>query len=258
MRIVLIGAGNLATQLGLALATAGHDIVQVFSRTMASAMELSSLVRASPIIDIHHIVADADLYIVAIKDSILTEMIPCLCQDRGEGVFVHTAGSIPIDVFQGAARHYGVLYPMQTFSKYKRVNFREIPCFVEGNDEFAVNRLNVVCASISDRVTYLVSADRRYLHLSAVFACNFVNHCYDIASEILLKHNLPFDTLLPLIDETACKVHMLAPREAQTGPAVRYDTNVIQAQAMLLKDNPQVKDLYERLSRNIHRNAINK
>ena len=109
MRIVLIGAGNLATQLGLALATDGHDIVQVFSRTMASAMELSSLVRASPIIDIHHIVADADLYIVAIKDSILTEMIPSLCQDRGEGVFVHTAGSIPIDVFQGAARHYGVL-----------------------------------------------------------------------------------------------------------------------------------------------------
>ena len=79
-----------------------------------------------------------------------------------------------------------------------------------------------------------------------------------MTSEILLKHNLPFDTLLPLIDETACKVHTLAPREAQTGPAVRYDTNVIQAQAMLLKDNPQVKDLYERLSRNIHRNAINK
>ena len=99
------------------------------------------------------------------------------------------------------------------------------------------------------------TADRKYLHLSAVWACNFVNHCYDIAAGILSAHHLPFDVMLPLIDETARKVHALSPHDAQTGPAVRYDENVIAAQSALLADDSELRQLYELLSKSIHRHA---
>lgn len=110
-----------------------------------------------------------------------------------------------------------------------------------------------MASSISGRVAHLSSEDRKHLHLSAVWACNFTNFCYDVASEILRRHNLPFDVMLPLVDETARKVHTLSPREAQTGPAVRYDENVIRAQSALMRENPLLKDIYERISLSIHR-----
>ena len=106
---------------------------------------------------------------------------------------------------------------------------------------------------MTTKIYQLSSEDRKYLHLSAVFACNFVNHCYAVSYDILKKHGIPFDVMLPLIDETARKVHVLTPQEAQTGPAVRYDQNVIRAQSSLLRDNPLLKDIYERMSMNIHR-----
>lgn len=256
MRIVLIGAGNLATNLGKALQAAGNDIIQVYSRTMESASTLATIAGAAPTTDIDNINPNADLYVLSVKDSVLGELIPKVCKGKESKIFAHTAGSMPMDVFQGMALHYGVMYPMQSFSKNKEVDFKEIPCFVEGNDDYSTKCITDVCKEISDHVTYLSSEDRIYLHLSAVFACNFVNHCYDIASDILSKHNIPFDVLLPLIDETAHKVHTMSPHEAQTGPAVRYDENVIRKQSALLRDNPLVKDLYERFSLNIHRKAM--
>ena len=124
---------------------------------------------------------------------------------------------------------------MQTFSKSKEVDFNEIPCFVEASDEYAMSVIRQL-ATVSRRVSPMNSADRRYLHLAAVFACNFANHCYALAAEVLGQRGIPFDVMLPIIDETACKVHQLTPREAQTGPAVRYDRNVIDAQAAMIDD----------------------
>lgn len=220
---------------------------------MESASALATLAGGAPTTDIHAVRDDADAYIVSIKDSVMAEIIPELCRGKEKKMFVHTAGSMPMSVFEGMAFHYGVLYPMQTFSKVKTVDFSEIPCFLEANDEYAKEILAELAQSISKRIYYLTSADRKYLHLAAVFACNFVNHCYDISSRILEEHHIPFDVMLPLIDETARKVHELKPSEAQTGPAVRYDVNVIRDQAALLKDNPLLKDIYERMSLDIHR-----
>ena len=253
MKVILIGAGNLATHLGKAIFAAGHDVVQVFSRTMQSATALASEVGAQPVSDISDVRSDADLYVVSVKDSAIVELIPVLCKGKETKVFLHTAGSIPMDVFQGMALHYGVLYPMQTFSKSKEVDFSEIPCFIEANDDYAHTMIADMAHELSGNVYELSSADRKYLHLSAVFACNFVNHCYAISEKILADHGIPFDVMLPLIDETARKVHELSPREAQTGPAVRFDENVIRMQAALLKNQPQIKDIYERLSLGIHR-----
>ena len=272
MKIVLIGAGNLATHLGKALHAAGHDMVQVFSRTMQSAETLASLLDAEPRTDIAQVRDDADVYIFSVKDSALVQLVAQLCRHEADGlgedgavnalrkakkgeherVFLHTAGSMPMSVFKGMAQHYGVLYPMQTFSKQREVDFSIIPCFVEANDEFAQKQIEGLAREISGRVYQLSSEDRKYLHLSAVFACNFANHCYAISQELLEEHGIPFDVMLPLINETAAKVHEMKPKDAQTGPAVRYDENVIGKQSKLLENHPHFKKVYDSMSKSIH------
>ena len=251
MKIVLIGAGNLATHLGKALHAAGHDMVQVFSRTMQSAETLASFLDAEPLTDMAQVRDDADVYIFSVKDSALEQLISQLCGDD-EKVFLHTAGSMPMSVFRGKALHYGVLYPMQTFSKQREVDFSIIPCFIEANEEFALKQIEGLAGQISRRVFQLSSEDRKYLHLSAVFACNFANHCYAASQELLQQHGIPFDVMLPLIDETAAKVHGMTPKEAQTGPAVRYDENVIGKQIQLLENQPYFQKIYDCMSKSIH------
>lgn len=251
MKIVLIGAGNLATHLGKALHAAGHDMVQVFSRTMQSAETLASLLDAEPLTDMAQVRDDADVYIFSVKDSALELLISQLCGGEKK-VFLHTAGSMPMSVFRGKALHYGVLYPMQTFSKQREVDFSIIPCFIEANDEFALKQIEGLAGQISHRVYQLSSEDRKYLHLSAVFACNFANHCYAASQELLQQHGVPFDVMLPLIDETAAKVHGMTPKEAQTGPAVRYDENVIGKQIQLLENQPYFQKIYDCMSKSIH------
>ena len=272
MKIVLIGAGNLATHLGKALRAAGHDMLQVFSRTMQSAETLASLLDAEPLTDIAQVRDDADVYIFSVKDSALVQLVAQLCRHEADGlgedgavnalrkakkgeherVFLHTAGSMPMSVFKGMTQHYGVLYPMQTFSKQREVDFSIIPCFVEANDEFAQKQIEGLAREISGRVYQLSSEDRKYLHLSAVFACNFANHCYAISQELLEEHGIPFDVMLPLINETAAKVHEMMPKDAQTGPAVRYDENVIDKQSKLLENHPHFKKVYDSMSKSIH------
>lgn len=251
MKIVLIGAGNLATHLGKALHAAGHDMIQVFSRTMQSTEALASLLDAEPLTDISQVRDDADVYIFSVKDSALEQLISQLCGGEKK-VFLHTAGSMPMSVFRGKALHYGVLYPMQTFSKQREVDFSIIPCFIEANDEFALKQIEGLAGQISHRVYQLSSEDRKYLHLSAVFACNFANHCYAASQELLQQHGIPFDVMLPLIDETAAKVHGMTPKEAQTGPAVRYDENVIGKQIQLLENQPYFQKIYDCMSKSIH------
>lgn len=251
MKIVLIGAGNLATHLGKALHAAGHDMVQVFSRTMQSAETLASLLDAEPLTNMAQVRDDADVYIFSVKDSALEQLVSQLCGGEKK-VFLHTAGSMPMSVFRGKALHYGVLYPMQTFSKQREVDFSIIPCFIEANDEFALKQIESLAGQISHRVYQLSSEDRKYLHLSAVFACNFANHCYAASQELLQQHGIPFDVMLPLIDETAAKVHGMTPKEAQTGPAVRYDENVIGKQIQLLENQPYFQKIYDCMSKSIH------
>ena len=227
MRITLIGRGRVATHMGKALLKAGHKVVSVNSRTLAELPQ------------------DADVYIIAVKDSALQEVISKVTKGREGQLFLHTAGSMPLSVFEGYADNAGVLYPMQTFSMDREVDFREIPLFIEGADP----RIRAVAESLSAHVYELSTADRKYLHLAAVFACNFANHCYTLAADVLQKKGLPFDVMLPLVDETARKVHELHPTEAQTGPAVRGDQNVMQAQAALL--DGKAKEIYELLSQSI-------
>jgi predicted short-subunit dehydrogenase-like oxidoreductase (DUF2520 family) len=249
MKIVFIGAGNLATSLARELYSKGHLILQVYSRTEESAKALSESVKSNPITNITRIRTDADLYIFSVKDAVLEQLLAQM--PRTSGLWVHTAGSIPLSVFGNYHSHYGVLYPFQTFSKEREVDFWEIPVFIEANSDNNLELLRNCVKTFSRKAIPLSSEKRKYIHLCGVFACNFVNHLYALAEDILASQDIPFEVLLPLIDETARKVHELSPKEAQTGPAIRYDENVMNKHLALLTDGSQ-KLLYELLTENIH------
>lgn len=250
--IVLVGAGNLATNLGKALHQAGCRISQVYSRTEESARTLAETLKTAYTTSLPALKNDADIYIVSLKDSALAERLTEIVSGREQSLFVHTAGSIPLNIWEGRADHYGVFYPMQTFSKQREVLFREIPFFLEANQKKDLDLLKRLAGIISGNVYEATSEQRSYLHLSAVFACNFTNHMYALCEKLLKEHNLPFEVMLPLIDETARKVHQLSPAQAQTGPAIRYDSNIIDKQLELLSCNPQMRELYEIISKSIH------
>ncbi len=255
MRIVWIGAGNLPTQMSGAMHEAGHEICQVFSRTLDSAEKLASRFGCSATNDLNKVVCDAEVYIFSVTDRALEDLVSCLAPRLGNALCLHTAGSMPMSLFQGKAVRYGVLYPMQTFSRARSVSFREVPCFIESSSAEVGDCLEQLACSISEKVVWMDSERRRTLHLAAVFACNFANHCYALAEEVLQRQGIPFEVMLPLIDETARKVHGMSPRKAQTGPAVRYDTNVLERQKEMLSDMPELQLLYEEMSRSIHRLA---
>lgn len=248
MRIVLIGAGNLATNLGKALSRNGHEIVQVFS-TSKTAKQLTKQIGGKPIRNLKLLCDDADIYIIALKDSVVEGLLPQICHGRESRLFVHTSGSLPMNIFRGHAKNYGVFYPLQTFSKSQEVDFQQIPCLIEGANAQVVTVLKDLALSISNRVKKVSTEKRRQIHLAAVFACNFTNYCYTVAGNILKQQKLPFDLLLPLIDETARKVHNMSPRKAQTGPAVRNDENIMEQHMEMLYGNN--RDLYERMSQSI-------
>lgn len=250
MKVVFIGAGRLATHLAIELSKYSFDILQVYSRTDTSAIELAQKVNARAISDIKEIEANADIYIFSVKDSALPELLAKIPSNNG--LWIHTAGSISLDIFKEYNDRYGVFYPFQTFSKDRDLDFNTVPIFLEANNKNDLKLLSGIAEKISNKVYTLSSEKRQYIHLTGVFACNFVNHMYSISQGILEKEGIPFEIVLPLIDETAAKIHSLSPKDAQTGPAIRYDENVINKHLELIEDF-DVKEIYSLISKNIHK-----
>jgi predicted short-subunit dehydrogenase-like oxidoreductase (DUF2520 family) len=253
MKIIFIGSGNLATRLAKTLNESGGDIAQIYSRTLENAKTLAELVGATYTDDIEQVNREADLYIFSVKDDALPDILSRM--SKTTGVWVHTAGSVSMDIFSKYTDSYGVIYPLQTFGKGRAVNFADIPVFIEGSSSSVTNFLEMTAKRISKNVNYMASEKRLYLHLAAVFACNFANHLYTISSEILEKENIPFDVLRPLIAETTAKVMDIPPKEAQTGPAVRFDETVINKHLDLLTDS-DLKEIYSLLSGSIYKRAL--
>ena len=252
MKGVILGSGNVATHLSLALASLeGIEICQVYSPTEAHAEILAERLNCDFVTDPTQIRKDADVYLFALKDQALETVIRAV--PANNGLWLHTSGSMPMQVFAGYTERYGVLYPLQTFSKSKEISFQGIPLFIECHREEDKNCLEELARRLSGKVCELSSEKRRSLHLAAVFACNFTNHIYALAEEILAKEGLSRDYLFPLIDETAAKVHELPAQEAQTGPAIRYDENIINKHLGMLADDPDVQTLYRLLSQSIHK-----
>lgn len=250
MKVVFIGAGNVATHLAIDLYKYDFDILQIYSRTIQAASELAKQVDAEAIDNLSSVITDADLYIFSVKDSVLDEVASQLPATTGS--WVHTAGSIACNIFKPYTSHYGVIYPFQTFSKSRVLDWKTIPIFVEASDSETLNTIQQIAETLSDKVAVLSSDNREYLHLTGVFACNFTNHMYALSEQFLKKANLPFDVARPLIDETCAKIHQLSPQNAQTGPAVRFDNNVMNKHLALI-DDEKTKEIYKLLSKSIYK-----
>jgi predicted short-subunit dehydrogenase-like oxidoreductase (DUF2520 family) len=249
-KIVLVGAGNMATQLALALSNKGCEILQVYSRTIDSARLLAGRIGECTLYtnSIAEIVTDADLYIFSLSDSALPDVINQM-QPNG-ALWVHTAGSMPMDVFADKCARYGVLYPMQTVNKDRVVDWSDVPIFVEASNEDDTQYLVQLSQRLSNNVSRSNSQQRQSLHLAAVFACNFSNHMYAIAERLLNEQGLDFDVMKYLIRETEHKAESISPIDGQTGPAVRNDINVMDKHLALLGDSPE-GELYRLISKNI-------
>ena len=252
MKIVFIGAGNLATRLSLAMQRVGMQIGQVYSHTEASARQLATRLGCPWTNDLSALQEDGDLYVFSLKDTVLSDVISKVKPNNG--MWVHTAGSMPMSVFEGYAQRFGVLYPLQTFSKGRNVNFDVIPIFLEANTDKNADYLKNIASALSENVRFMSSEKRRSLHLAAVFACNFTNHIYTLSYKLLENESIPADVLLPLIDETVSKIHSMPPAAAQTGPAIRYDENVINKHLAML-DDQDMQAIYRHHSQSIHKEA---
>jgi len=253
MKIVFIGAGNLATCVSLEMQRTGMTIGQIYSRTRDSAESLAKKLNCSWTTNINEIIPDADLYIFSLKDSVLKDVISQV--QPNDGLWVHTAGSVPMNIFEGHAKRYGAFYPLQTFTKKRRVKLDGTPIFLEVNDPDDMKMLKKVAIALSGNAQELDSEKRKSLHLAAVFACNFTNHMYLLGSKVLEEKGISYDVMLPLIVETAEKISELSPSEAQTGPAVRFDKEIMDKQLAMLSD-PSMQTIYKLISQNIHKEKL--
>jgi len=249
MRITIIGSGNVATHMAAALKNAGHNIVQVYSRDMQNAAMLAYHVKAEPVDNLQHISGNTDVFIIAVKDDVIGVLAEQLA--KHDKLILHTSGATDMYALLAFTDKAGVLYPLQTFSKVKEVNFRQVPLCIEGVDEGITRQIEELAQSISNNVYRVDSAQRKILHLAAVYACNFPNYLYEVARQLLDAKGLDFEMLRPLILETAQKVQQRLPSEVQTGPAIRNDTGTMDAHLKLLAETPHLQQIYTMLSQGI-------
>lgn len=245
VKVVIIGSGKVAQHLILAFRESGNvHIVQVLARN-PKMLEIQF-----PDLDIitnPEQLTVADIYLIAVADHAIASVSnTLLLKDQ---LVVHTSGTTSLSVLNSKNRR-GVFYPLQTFTQGKQIDYTQIPFCLEAENEADYNRLKKLAESVSNAV-YQVSEDqRKALHLAAVFVCNFTNHLYQIGEDLCNEHNVPFAVLKPLISETADKIQTLSPKEAQTGPALRGDTETLNRHLEMLNQTTQ-KEIYQLLTKSI-------
>ena len=251
MNIVLIGAGNVAFHLGPALKRKGHKIIQLYSRSKKTGKTLALKLKCPHTNNPSKLSPEADIYIIVLRDEAISSFLSFI--QFIPKLIVHTSGSIGLNVFPGDMKNNGVIYPLQTFSKTSKKDPEKIPFCIEGSNLKALATIRKLAMSMSPLVYKLNSSERARIHLSAVFANNFTNYLFALAGKILRKNKIPFDILRPLILETAQKVQSNTPEKMQTGPAVRGDAVIIRKHLKLLKDFPEIQDIYRLLSKCIEK-----
>lgn len=252
MKIVLIGAGNVGWHLGHRLKECRQQLLQVFSRGEENASQLGERLGVPFTTDLQTIDRSADLYILAVHDdaipSVAEQLAAAGLQDR---LTVHTSGATPMQVFSGKLNRYGVFYPLQTFSKGRETDFKMIPVCIDAKEEMDRQLLNDLALQLSRAVFRISDEQRAVLHVAAVFVNNFTNHLFHIGHSILEKEQLPFELLLPLIQETAAKVLEASPDSMQTGPAIRGDEATIRRHLDYLERFPRYRQLYDLFTNSI-------
>jgi len=243
--IILVGSGNVATHLGIALQNCNYKIIQVYSRSIEKAKKLAQKLNTNFTNDLTQL-KTADLIIVSVNDDAISTVLSKLKNTA----IAHTSGSIGMDVFEPNFSDFGVLYPLQTFNKEIELVISEIPFCIEGNSKAFEKELIEIAKKLSSNVITMNSEQRKKLHIAAVFACNFSNHMYSIADDLLAEKDVDFKILLPLIKQTIAKLNTNKPKKVQTGPAIRKDMHVIEEHINLIQQE-DIKELYQKISNSI-------
>lgn len=246
MKIVIIGSGNVAYHLAKAFTQNNIEVSQIFGR---NEVELNKISEELNIPYSTKELADADLYLISVSDSAVEQVSDLIRTEKA--LVAHTSGSLPIETLKGNYRKAS-FYPLQTFSKTKNLEYSKIPFFIEAENQIDEKSLFELASLISDNVETSDYEKRKYIHLTAVFACNFVNHLFARAKEISDSQDLDFNYFIPLIDETVEKIHHLEPKSAQTGPAVRGDERILKLHEELITDKEHLK-IYQLMNESIQK-----
>lgn len=250
--ISFIGSGNLAWHLAPALDNAGFSVREVYSHNPKHAAQLvERLYQAEVKASLDFSTSPSRVFVIAISDDAIQDVAQEIVLPEN-AVLVHTSGSRPLSVLGYAATpNIGVFYPLQTFSKTKKIDFKDIPLFVETENNTTRSVLMEMAKAISKNVNKITSEERKTLHVAAVFASNFTNHMLLIAQDIMKENSLVFDWLKPLIAETINKGMTIGPENAQTGPAKRGDLEILDHHVEFLKYDEEVADIYKIVSQHI-------
>ncbi|MFD2201492.1 Rossmann-like and DUF2520 domain-containing protein [Shivajiella indica] len=251
-KIAILGTGNVAWHLAPALEDAGHTITEVFGRNSEKIASITKrLYTAESKEDLDFSESEAEIFILAVSDDAISDLADQVILPE-ESILVHTSGSVPLEILgYSSASYTGILYPLQTFSKDRSIDFAEVPFLLESEDETTLQKLKKLAKSLSPLQFMLKSKDRLALHVAAVFASNFSNHMLRISEEIMARQGLDFEMMKPLIIETLSKSLELGARKAQTGPAIRTDLHTLDLHYQFLNYNEQVAEIYRLISQDI-------
>jgi predicted short-subunit dehydrogenase-like oxidoreductase (DUF2520 family) len=247
--IVVIGSGNVAFHLIKAFSKRGIKVLQVLAHNEKTARAISKTFSVPYILDTSMLFKEANLYLLTVQDDKIRETAAGL--HLKDQLLVHTSGFSSIELLSGASTRTGVLWPLQTFSAGRAIEYNNIPFFIEGKSEEIAELLSQFAGLVSKKVMVTDSPTRQKIHLAAVIASNLTNQLYSIAASILERQDIPFGVLAPLILETAAKAGKQHPFQSQTGPAVRKDIRVIEKHLELLRDDPAFRDIYRMITENI-------
>ncbi len=246
---VIIGAGNVAFHLAGALVASGYNPLQVAGRSHEHTAELARLLNCGFTTSLFELNQNADFYVVAVNDDAIPGVLDSL--PVSDKLIFHTSGSSGLNVFGNRYKSYGVFYPLQTFSKSRELDFKDVPVFIEASDPQSLAKMKNIAENISGQITVTDSEMLKWIHVSAVFACNFTNHMFVIAEDLLKENKLSFSLLQPLITETFLKLSEGSPSMLQTGPAVRRDMTTIGKHLKALENHPEYQKIYTFVSQNI-------
>ena len=252
LTISFIGSGNLAWHLAPALDNAGFVVKEIYSPNHKHAEALTGrLYQAEVKTSLDFSTSSSSVFIIAVSDDAI-EKIATEIVLPDEAFLLHTSGSQSLSILEFAAiENIGSFYPLQTFSKNKKVDFKTVPIFIESNNEATEKTIMTLGKAISNHVKKISSEERKALHIAAVFASNFANHMLTLSKDILLTNNLSFDLLKPLIQETLSKALAVGPEQSQTGPALRGDLEILDQHFDFLQDDDKLAELYKLISQNI-------
>jgi predicted short-subunit dehydrogenase-like oxidoreductase (DUF2520 family) len=244
-----IGSGNLAWHLAPAFDNAGIVVKEVYSLNPKHAADLTDrLYQAEVKASLDFSTSQADIFFICTRDSAIGDIAREVILPE-DAILVHTSGSVPLDELQYAAtNNLGVFYPLQTFSKSKKIDFKSVPVFIESSNEETSKALMELANVLSNQVRKISSHERKALHVAAVFASNFTNYMLTTSSEIMEQNGLDFEWLKPLVTETITKSLQIGPEAAQTGPASRGDLEILDRHMEFLQNDPQKQELYKLIS----------